>query len=137
MPRPPSVRVAQAPHGEGQLDTSRRHDGDDHAGVFPDDLTEVGIKVGLFGEQMPAELRQMSFLVGADDPLAELQTAAVPEGALQSLSRLLIVEALVGSQRASAIEKFALRPSHSSQVPGLECRYSAAEQLRCNAATPW
>lgn len=82
------------------------------AGYSPDDLTEIAMKVGLLGEPMPSELGRMPFLVGAIDPLAELQTLPVQEGAVQPLARLLVVEQLVGGRRASAVERFSLGPAH-------------------------
>jgi hypothetical protein len=80
-----------------------------------EDLTEIAVKVGLFGEAMPSELGRMGFLVAAIDPLAELQTMQVPEGAVQPLARLLVVEQLVGGRRASAIEGFALGPARGGE----------------------
>lgn len=85
------------------------------AGYTTEDLTEVAMKVGLLGESMPSELGQMSFLVGATDPLAELQTMPVLEGAVQPLARLLVVEQLVGGRRASAVERFSLGPAHRGE----------------------
>jgi hypothetical protein len=84
-------------------------------GFTPDDLTELAVKVGLLGEPMPSELGRMSFLVKADDPLAELQTLQVQEGAVQPLARLLVTEQLVGGRRASAIERFSLGPAHRGE----------------------
>jgi len=84
-------------------------------GYSAEDLTEVAMKVGLLGEPLPSELRQMSFLVKASDPLAELQALPVPEGAVQALSQLLTVEQLVGGRRASAVERFALGPVRNGQ----------------------
>lgn len=85
------------------------------SGYSADDLTEVAMKVGLLGEPMPTELREMSFMVKAEDPLVELQTLAIPEGAVQPLSRLLVVEQLVGGRLAGAVERFSLGPPRSHQ----------------------
>jgi hypothetical protein len=85
------------------------------AGYSREDLTEIAVKVGLLGEKMPGELGRMSFLVGASDALAELQIMQVPEGAVQPLARLLVVEQLVGGRRASAIERFAIGPARRGE----------------------
>ena len=85
------------------------------AGYSPEELTEVAVRVGLFGEPMPDRLHQMSFLVAAEDPLAELQTMHVPEGSVQSLSGLLVVESLVGSGRAGGVERFVIGPPRDNQ----------------------
>jgi hypothetical protein len=84
-------------------------------GYSADDLTEVSVKAGLLGEPVPRELDGMSFLIEAEDPLAELQTLSLPEGAVPALARLLVVEHLVGSRRASVVEGFALGPSHRGE----------------------
>lgn len=84
-------------------------------GYTAEELTELAVKVGLLGEPMPGDLRQMAFLVNAEDPLAELQRLAVPEGAVQPLARLLVAEQLIGRRRASAIERFSLGPGRGSE----------------------
>jgi hypothetical protein len=114
------------------------------AGYSPDDLTEIAMKVGLLDEPMPSDLGRMGFLVGATDPLSELQALPVQEGAVQPLGRLLVVEQLVGGKRASAVERFSLGPAHRG-VRHLELswweprRYSNVEpQLRSLAGQrPW
>jgi hypothetical protein len=114
------------------------------SGYSPEDLTEVAVRVGLLGEPMPANLQQMSFLVAAEDPLAELQAMHVPEGSIQALSRLLVVENLVGSRRASGVERFIIGPPRNHQrhveIAWWEPRrYSSVEpQLRhVSAVRPW
>lgn len=57
----------------------------------------------------------MSFLVQTDDPLAELQTLALPKAAVLALAILLVVESLVGSTRASSVERFMLGPNRRGQ----------------------
>ena len=42
------------------------------AGLSPEDLTELGLRVGLFGETVPERLGMMEFMVDSPDPLAEL-----------------------------------------------------------------
>jgi len=79
-------------------------------GYSAEELTEVAMKVGLLGEDLPSELRQMSFLVKADDPLVELQALTLSADSMQSLARLLIVEQLIGQRRAGAIVGFSLGP---------------------------
>ena len=114
------------------------------SGYSPDDLTEVAVRVGLLEEPTPPNLQQMSFLVAAEDPLAELQAMHVSEGSIQALSRLLVVENLVGSRRASGVERFVIGPPRNHQRQ-LEIawweprRYSNVEpQLRrVTGGRPW
>lgn len=84
------------------------------AGYTAEELSEVGLRAGLLGEEVPAELRQ-ALLMGAkldtSDPLDGLQRLNVPEGSVQSIARVLVVEALVGTGRASFVERFALGPA--------------------------
>ncbi len=81
-------------------------------GYSAEDLTEVAIKAGLLGEALPSDLSQMSFIVKPRDPLAELLALDVPEGSVQALARLLVVEQLVGERRASTITSFSLGPAN-------------------------
>lgn len=74
------------------------------------DLTEVSLRAGLFGEPLPVSLEGMKFMVSTEDPLAPLDGLRVPEGSMQAVARVLLVEHLVGSGRASAIESFSLGP---------------------------
>jgi hypothetical protein len=85
------------------------------SGYSADDLTEIAMNVGLLGEAIPDVLGRMTFLVDDSDPLAELQTMAIPEGAAQPLARLLLVERLVGGRRASAVDRFSLGPAHGGE----------------------
>lgn len=84
-------------------------------GYSAEDLTEIAVKVGLLGEPMPAALKQMSFLVKADDPFTELQELSVPEDSVQALARLLVVEQFVGARRASAVDAFSLGPANRGE----------------------
>ena len=96
-------------------------------GYSADDLTEVAMKVGLLGEDLPSELRQMSFLVKADDPLVELQALTLSEDSVQSLARLLIVEQLIGQRRAGAVVGFSLGPE-SAGARHLELTWRAPKR---------
>jgi hypothetical protein len=85
------------------------------AGLSPEDLTELGLRVGLFGETVPERLGMMEFMVDSSDPLAELGEVQIPEAGVQSIARLLLVERLVGTKRGARIERFALGPLSRSQ----------------------
>lgn len=83
------------------------------SGYTHEDLVEVGIRVGLLHEVTPERLTGLGMrsLVDASDPLAPLQGIRLPEGSVQAIARLLVVERLVGSHRASAVEDFVLGPA--------------------------
>jgi hypothetical protein len=85
------------------------------AGLSPEDLTELGLRVGLFGETVPERLGMMEFMVDSSDPLAELVEVQIPEAGVQAIARLLLVERLVGTKRVARIERFALGPLSRSQ----------------------
>lgn len=74
----------------------------------PDDLTEIGIRTALFGEPNP--LGQMGFMAEIPDPLVALRHASVTEENLRPILRLGLVEALVGSGRASRIVQVLVGP---------------------------
>ena len=73
------------------------------------------MRVGLLGEPMPTNLQQMSFLVAAEDPLAELQPMHVPEGSVQALSRLLVATKALLS-RISRLAADSRRLHHSREA---------------------
>jgi hypothetical protein len=85
------------------------------AGFTPEDLVEAGLRAWLLHERLPERLDAMSFMVETADPLAPLPSVAVPEGSLQPKARLLVVEQLVGSRKASSVDEFALGPLASGQ----------------------
>lgn len=80
------------------------------AGLSPEDLTELGLRAGLFGEALPESLGMMEFMLDSSDPLAELGEVQIPESGVQSIARLLLVERLLGARRVARIERFALGP---------------------------
>jgi hypothetical protein len=83
------------------------------SGFSPDDQTEVGLRAGLLGEPLPAQLDQtFGFMIDTSDPLAELDGLGLPPSAEEAVARLLVVERLLGGKRASRITHFALGPAH-------------------------
>lgn len=74
----------------------------------PDDLTEMGIRTALFGEPNP--LGRMGFMAEIPDPLTVVRQASVTEENLRPILRLALVEALVGSGRASRIVQLLVGP---------------------------
>jgi hypothetical protein len=82
------------------------------AGYGPEDLTELGLRAGLFGEGLPERLGMMEFMVDTSDPLAELGGAQIPEAGVPSIARLLLVERLLGARRVAKVDHFLLGPPH-------------------------
>jgi hypothetical protein len=80
------------------------------AGLSPEDLTELGLRAGLFGEALPERVGMMEFMIDSADPLAELGGVEIPEASVQSIARLLVVEQLLGARRVARVERFALGP---------------------------
>lgn len=74
----------------------------------PDDLTVVAVRTALFGEPNP--LGRMGFMAEIPDPLTAVQQASVTEENLRPILRLGLVEALVGSGRASRIVQLLVGP---------------------------
>lgn len=87
-------------------------------GYTPEDQVELGLRAGLFCEQMPETFRQrMGFMLDTSDPLEPLRGQPVPEDAYAAIARLLLVERLVGSGKASRIDEFHLGPAHQGSRP--------------------
>jgi hypothetical protein len=83
------------------------------SGFSPDDQTEIGLRAGLLGESLPAQLdRSFGSMIDTSDPLAELDGLGLPPSAEESVARLLVVERLLGRGRASRLTHFALGPPH-------------------------
>jgi hypothetical protein len=81
------------------------------SGYSADDLVEAGLRSMLFGEQLPPKLQQMGFLAEAGiDQAALQQTLGLPEAFAASITRLIIMEGLVGSGKADAVTRFTLGP---------------------------
>jgi hypothetical protein len=77
------------------------------SGLSPDDIVEHSLREGLFGEKPPRELSQFG-LRSTEDLWAGLSTVGLSEDSVASLARLLLVERLLGSGDAGAIETFRL-----------------------------
>jgi hypothetical protein len=83
------------------------------SGFSPDDQTEIGLRAGLLGEPLPAQLdRSFGSMIDTHDPLAELDRLGLPPSTEESIARLLVVERLLGRRRASRLTQFALGPDH-------------------------
>jgi hypothetical protein len=83
------------------------------SGFSPGDQTEIGLRAGLLGEALPAQLdRSFGSMIDTHDPLAELDGLGLPPAEEESVARLLVVERLLGRRRASRLTHFALGPPH-------------------------
>jgi hypothetical protein len=74
-----------------------------------DDLTELAVRVALFGEPNP--LDQMSFMAEMSNPFGPLNAIGLGEDAIHAVGEVLLTEALVGSGRAQRITALRLGPS--------------------------
>jgi hypothetical protein len=85
-------------------------------GLSPDDQTEIGLRAGLLGEPLPGQLAgSFGFMIDSSDPLAEIETLRLPPATEEAVGRLLVVERLLGGNRASRVTHFALGPAHLDQ----------------------
>lgn len=76
------------------------------AGYTPDDLSELALKVTLFGEENP--LGMQGFLAEMPDPYEPLRRTTVAEEALRPIAKLLLHEALVRTGRGERVTTFRL-----------------------------
>ncbi len=89
QPSRPSVRTAAINFGLGTTYT-------------PDDLAELGLCAGLFGDDIPGPIRWATHPV---DPLQPLRDLSISEDAVAGLALVLVTEALVGSGRAVTVDR--------------------------------
>ncbi len=85
------------------------------AGYSAEELVEFGLRAGLLDESLPEQLGALSFMVDVTDPLAPLRELTLPEGSVEPIARLLVVEHLVGSHRASSVDGLELGPPHQGR----------------------
>ena len=80
-------------------------------GRSPEDLTELALRIALFGEPNP--LGAMSFMASAQDPLPALEGLGASEDAFAQIAGLLITEELIGRRGADHISAFRLGPTRA------------------------
>jgi hypothetical protein len=71
--------------------------------LTPADLTEVAVRTALFGERSRLTKHHMEFLTELPDPFDALRRARVADEVVRPLAEVMLVEALVGSGRASRL----------------------------------
>jgi hypothetical protein len=79
-------------------------------GRSPEDLTELAVRIALFGENNP--LGPMSFMVKLENPFDVIDSLGLPEDAVEPVARLFLTELLVGGARADRITRLAVGPAH-------------------------
>lgn len=85
----------------------------------PEDLTELAVRVALFGEPNP--LGSMSFFAEMANPFEVLNALELGEDAIPAVAEVLLVEELVGSGRADRINALRVGPNrHGSRRVLLE-----------------
>jgi hypothetical protein len=82
-------------------------------GRSPEDLTELGLRVAMFGETNP--LGTMSFLVKAQNPLPSLSGLGLSEDSFEQVAELLMIEELVGCHGADHLTSFRLGPPQAGR----------------------
>lgn len=76
--------------------------------LSPTDLTEAGLRTVLFGEPSPLKDQYLGFVAEIEDPLQPLRDARIPDEITRPLAELLVVDALVGGNRAARVTEFRL-----------------------------
>jgi len=84
----------------------------------PDDLTELALRVALFGEPNP--LGHMAFMAEMDNPISELNQVGLDEDSFVAAAEVLLVESLVGSGRAARVTALQIGPTRSGRPLRLE-----------------
>lgn len=81
-----------------------------YGGHSAEDLTELALRIELFGEPNP--LGDMSFVARIGDPFEALEGTRLPADAVEPVARLLLTESLLGSGRAERITHLDVGPAH-------------------------
>jgi hypothetical protein len=79
-------------------------------GHTPEDLTDIALRVALFGEENP--LGSMAFMARLDNPFDVISGHRLPADVVEPVTGLLLTEALVGSGRADRITHLSVGPQH-------------------------
>ena len=79
-------------------------------GRSPEDLTELALRVTLFGDNNPLGL--MSFMANSPNPFDQVAPHRLAEEIVGGVVRVLLTETLVSSGRAERIKSFRLGPAH-------------------------
>lgn len=101
-------------------------------GRSPADLTELAIRVALFGETNP--LGHMAFMAEIENPLLGIVRLGLDDDSFAGVAETLLVEALVGSGRVGRISAMQIGPARSGRPIRFEWlaprRYSDVEPER-------
>ena len=89
-----------------------------YADRSPVDLTELALRVALFGEPNP--LGPMGSMVKIDNPIPLIAQIGLDEDSFAGAAEVLLVEVLVGSGRAERITSLRVGPSHGGHPLRLE-----------------
>lgn len=120
-----ATRAADRGHGTSLMDAT-------YNGLSPGDLTEMALRIALFGEANP--LDHLSFLVDIDDPLAGFAQLGLDEDSFNAVAEVLLVDGLVGSGRIGRISSLSIGPLRSGRPLQMEWveprRYENVEPTR-------
>ena len=89
-----------------------------YADRSPEDLTELALRVALFGEPNP--LGHMSFMIEMANPIPDVAQLGLDDGSFAGVAQVLLVESLVGSGRAERITALQIGPARSGWPLRLE-----------------
>ena len=85
---------------------------------LPTDLTELALRVALFGEPNP--LSHMAFMAEMDNPISDLDQMGLDHDSFAGAAEVLLVESLVGSGRAARVAALRIGPTRSGRPLRLE-----------------
>ena len=89
-----------------------------YAGWSPEDLTELALRVALFGEPNP--LGTMAFMAEIQSPIPDIDQTGLDEDSFTAATEVLLTETLVGSGRAERITSLQIGPARSGRPLQLE-----------------
>ena len=106
-----ATKARESPTGMRLIDAS-------YANRSPEDLTELALRVALFGEPNP--LGHMALMAEMANPIPDIAQIGLDEDSFAGAAEVLLVESLVGSGRAERITALQIGPARSGRPLRLE-----------------
>lgn len=107
-----------------RIEATKRHDPlgmlleASYQGRSPEDVTELALRVALFGEPNP--LGHMAFMAEIPSPIPDIDEIGLDEDSFTGAAEVLLAESLVGSGRAERTTTLQIGPARSGRPLRLE-----------------
>ena len=83
------------------------------SGLTPEELTEIAVRVALFGEPNPMKGSGLGFMVKMTNPFPIIEAARLPEDSVTPVAHLLLTEELLSTGRADRVTSLQVGPKRA------------------------